>query len=135
MDVLAQSRESVARSDSAADVFNYAMAEWGASGRAPRDLFARVLELDRTIAVPDRAINYQQCLAITYHALGLARDAHERLELAYQALALFPRTEFSAWRYLNVQPRELRKDLDALGRAINGASDRPWMFRQESPHS
>src|SRR5262249_24415931 len=110
MDVLSDRRPKPSEAD-AYIAFNYAMAEWGETGTAPRDLLERLVELDQATSEPPETANYSQCLAIAFALLGDREEARKRLNLARQRMMSHPFPEFSAWRYLAVTPLEFIKDL------------------------
>ncbi len=111
--------------------FNYAMAEWGDTSAAPRDLFGHVVELDGAGAAPDTP-NNNQCLGIALWAAGDVRHGHERVNRARRQIAAPPRREFSSWRYLEVTPTEFEKDLDEMTRMFDGEAILPAVMRTPS---
>jgi MinD-like ATPase involved in chromosome partitioning or flagellar assembly len=121
--------------------FNYAMAEWGATGHPPMGLFRRVLLIHEQ-SPRDTGPNYLQCIAIASFVIGrlpdaqnyinLAREAINHAEVNQEELIEDESTEeekiFSAWRYLYVDRVVLRQDLHSLERMVAGGEDRPLMF-------
>ncbi len=103
--------------------FNYAMAEWGETRIPPKDLFGRVVELDGENRLPGP--NYEQCLSIALQMLGENERASERLAEARQQMMALPRPEFSAWRYLKVDPGQFLQDLDAIEGLTRGKNAVP----------
>jgi cellulose biosynthesis protein BcsQ len=95
-------------------LFNYAMAEWAETGRAPRDLLEILVELDRQSSDETESANYSQCLAIAYGLLGDQEEARRRIGQARQRIMGHPFPQFSAWRYLSVTPPEFLADLDSI---------------------
>jgi tetratricopeptide (TPR) repeat protein len=94
------------------DLFNYAVADWGAHGVAPQGLFQFVA--DRFAAEggqPDA--NLHQCFALAFAVLGHAEQARKELNVARAALSPGS-TEFSCWRYLYVSRDEMEEDLQAM---------------------
>ena len=65
---ITDTRENLLLSSEMADVFNYAIAEWGNSGTPPRDLMAKVVDL--LLQETFRSINRHQCLALAHHVVG-----------------------------------------------------------------
>ncbi len=92
-----------------ADAFNYAIAEWGATGIPPRDLFTRVAELRIDRADP----NYAQCQAMAFWAIGDIGEANKQAALALERLDDYDPI-FSCWSYLLVEPRVFREDIAAM---------------------
>ncbi len=109
------------------DVFNYAMAEWGASRKIPQDLFSRLLEMNVLNPPHSRDPNYCQCIALASWAVGDCSFAKELVPLARTALG---RTEwvFSAWRYLEVSAPDFLQDLDALEHLIDTGEGIPSVY-------
>jgi tetratricopeptide (TPR) repeat protein len=93
--------------------FNYAMAEWGASGILPRGLFEGfLLKIDNPESEVD--VNRLQCFSLAYWATG---DFSQRDQLFDRAQLLFtnaPRSSFSCWTYLYRSPKDFQLDLDAM---------------------
>jgi len=109
--------------------FNYAMAEWGATGKLPADLFHRVLEIHEH-APQEGGANYLQCLAIASWAEGRPSDAQSYLKSSDQALVDNESTiTFSAWRYLYVTSDLFREDLTAIEAMAMNAGPKPLIFR------
>jgi len=102
------------------DAFNYAMAEWAETGVLPRDLFQRVVDLDRQNPEPDRGPNYSQCLAIAHWAVGDIEQARERISRSRQQIMARRSPEFSAWCYLTVSVDQFEGDLEGMLMMING---------------
>jgi cellulose biosynthesis protein BcsQ len=115
------------------DAFNYAMAEWGQTKLSPTDLFARVVELDKE--EKQSGPNYDQCLSIALHAIGDSNKASQRLSEARQQMMTLPRLEFSAWRYLRVDPAQFMRDLDAIDEMIHGGQLLPEFIQQQPVQS
>jgi tetratricopeptide (TPR) repeat protein len=102
------------------DAFNYAMAEWAETGVLPRDLFQRVIDLDRQNPEPDRGPNHTQCLAIAHWAVGDIEQAYERISRARQQIMARRSPEFSAWCYLTTSVDQFISDLEGMLMMING---------------
>ena len=110
---------------SVADAFNYGMAIWGASGTIERDVFQRVVDLDRSNTRKDKVPNYLQCMALAYWATGDNTAAIDYVERAQRAVSGFRgRTEFSCWRYLQVGAKSFEADLDEIRALIDGGGSR-----------
>lgn len=109
--------------------FNYAMAEWAESGLPPRDLFERVVDLDRSNSERP-APNYRQCIALALWAIGDIELAREKSGQARQLIMTHRRPAFSAWRYLTVSVEQFISDLDAMLSMINGKDILPTFMEQ-----
>ena len=95
--------------------FNYAMAIWGITGTVQEENFQRVVELDRSDHSKDEAPNYLQCMTIAYWAIGENSTALDYVEQAQRAINSFRgRTEFSCWRYLQVDVKSFCEDIDEI---------------------
>jgi hypothetical protein len=92
-----------------ADTFNYAIAEWGATGVVPRDLFSRVLELQDT----RRDANFSQRLALAFWANGDTDNATKQATEALKELS-DSAPIFSCWRYLTVDSKVFQDDIAGL---------------------
>ena len=114
------------------NAFNYAMAEWGATGAIPHDLLQRVVDLDKQSPLPDRGPNYMQCLAIAHWAVGNIEQAREKISRARQQLMARRSPDFSAWRYLIVPVDQFMADLDAMLKMINGEKVVPMFMAQDA---
>lgn len=87
-----------------------------------------------------RSANRHQCFALAYHAIGDPNSAKNELQLAKAANEAARGRDFSCWRYLEVSRGDMRKDLVALERYVNGEGrepvvlfskdDDPQLFRQ-----
>lgn len=96
------------------DLFNFAVAAWGKNGKPERELFERVIA--RHLETPGQfeTANYFQAMALALTCVGNREHASDMLTVARDALLANPRTEFSAWRYLEVPPHLFLEDLDAM---------------------
>jgi Flp pilus assembly protein TadD len=112
--------------------FNYAMAEWGETGTAPRDFLERLIELDRAKTEPPDSANYSQCLAMTFGLLGDREEARKRLGQARQIMMSHPFPEFSAWRYLTVTPPDFMRDLDAISAWLDAKDAIPVFLEKDA---
>jgi MinD-like ATPase involved in chromosome partitioning or flagellar assembly len=118
------------------DAFNYAMAEWAHTGDIPKDLFARVLELDASDqGVPsanyEQYANYEQCLAVSCWAVGETSKAAERIANAEEYAQEIRKTEFSCWRYQEVTREEFLEDCQEIRKLISTGEGRPSFFPGE----
>jgi len=103
------SRSAVTERANVGELFNFAMAEWGATGQAPRDLLEQVLELaaDRLDA------NYRQCLALSHAVLGNNQKALDEIEVARRLVGPVI-SSFSCWSYRERYSDIFEEELDAL---------------------
>ena len=109
------------------DNFNYAMAEWGATGRIPRDVFSRIVNLHSRSETAHEGANYYECTAIALWAVGRVSEAMQLVERASKVLDE-NEEEFSAWRYLKVPASEFRQDLKALEKMIKTGEGLPMVL-------
>ena len=118
---------------SVADAFNYGMAIWGANGTIEREVFQRVVDLDRSNIRKDKVPNYLQCMAIAYWIAGDNDTAMDYVERAQRAVGGFRgRTEFSCWRYLQVSAKSFEADLGEIRTLIDGGCSRMPGFITET---
>lgn len=110
MDLIGQPLESKARS--VVNEFNFAVAQWGETGRVPKDSFRLFV---KQFSRPDAArnANERQCLALALSVLGHADLAKAELEAARGRLNS-GEIVFSCWRYLNVTGDEMKEDIDEM---------------------
>ncbi len=105
--------------------FNYAMALWGENKTVQPEIFQHVVELDRSESRKDKNLNYIQCMAIAYWAVG---DNDTALNCVKQAQQVVNEddfgTEFSCWRYLRVDSKSFSEDLDEIRALIEGRNPR-----------
>ncbi|HEX3429725.1 MAG TPA: ParA family protein [Rhizomicrobium sp.] len=113
-------RQRVLNSDDVGDVFNFAMAEWGATQVPPLDMLNRVLELSPKRLAPDA--NFAQCLAVATHLVGDSSAASDWLTRARELASRQSQQsiEFSCWSYLNTTIAEFIEELGQVQRFING---------------
>jgi hypothetical protein len=111
-------REQILLSGDIANVFNYAMAEWGQDGHPPVDLFERAMALAEMPS--DYDANYYQCLALassitgdTVRALDFLNTARDKTQQG---------TIFSCWTYLTRRRTAMLSDLDAMEAAFKAGS-------------
>ena len=102
------------------NAFNYGMAVWGCTGRAPRAPFDRVVELNEINDDDEPSANYLQCMAVAYWAVGnteLALDFAHRARTEAQST---PLPTFSCWRYKTMSAGDFMRDTDNILKLING---------------
>jgi MinD-like ATPase involved in chromosome partitioning or flagellar assembly len=112
------------------DAFNYAMAEWGQLGTIPIDLLGRVAALADKGQEDSKDPNYNQCLAVTYWAIGNNDAAFRALETAANLIQAAPRPTFSAWSYLTVAPERFRNELEQMRAMLLGKPVVPDFIRR-----
>jgi len=110
-----------------ATCFNYGMAEWGATDTPPKDMFERVIFLNREDDEIDDP-NFNQCLAIAFWVIGNKQNAIGALEEAKEQIVEKPTAEFSCWRYMKVSPSDFQEDCESILKLINGENIRPMFF-------
>lgn len=120
------------------DIFNFAMAEWGASGKVPMDLlrhFIAVVGKEADEDEDDQDANSYQCYALACWLIGdVARAKSYVLKARNRIKSTFRPTTFSAWRYLAIPKDEFLKDLSAIEQALNGEPLRP-AFLDRTPET
>lgn len=104
------------------DLFNFAIAKWGAEGSPPAALFQRVADLVNEDGLTLDA-NLYQCLALAEMVLGNSDAAHVAIEYA-RSRARTGERAFSCWRYLEVTGRGMLNDLAAMEQNV-GAKPAP----------
>ncbi len=114
-------------------VFNYAVAEWGASGRIPKDLFEIAIELyEKNFAKNADSANYNQCIALAHAALGDFETATKILTEARQRALRSPRSHFSCWSYEDLGRKEFLDELEEMNAQLsNRQLDPPLLKRAE----
>ena len=111
------------------DAFNYGMAMWGVKGTVATEAFRRVVELDRSDTRTDKASNRLQCMAIAHWAVGDNCEAIDHVDRAQATVdTLGGRTEFSCWRYLQVDSRTFEADLAEIRHLIEEGGSRMPRF-------
>jgi hypothetical protein len=94
------------------DLFNFALARWGAEGIAPLAYFERVVAiLEEDTPKPDA--NLYQCRALANMVVGRREEATAALEFA-RSRARTGERAFSCWRYLEVTGRGMLTDLATM---------------------
>ena len=108
------------------NAFNYGMAIWGMDGTIKIDAFLRVVDLDGP-EIQKKNLNYLQCMAIAYWAIGSRSKALDYIDRAQEAMSdLHGRAEFSCWRYLQIGADRFKVDLDDIRNLIeNDSSQMP----------
>jgi hypothetical protein len=121
-----------------ADVFNYAMAEWGDTGTIPVSHFKQVQSLHESAADNSNQLadaNYWQCLALTVFVLGQKEQALQWLHVAERMAQGrdnqndSDRGLFSCWRYRLVSPRDFLSDCQEMRLFFEGQPNNPRVFR------
>ncbi len=118
MAIISETRLSADKLEDIQHAFNYAMAGWGKTETAPRDLFSRVVELSKFSKL--EGANYLQCMAIASFVVDDKDSAREYHRRALREIRVNPGRNFSAWRYLEASPSEFRKDLEDIKEMIEG---------------
>ncbi|WP_407157801.1 MinD/ParA family protein [Bradyrhizobium sp. STM 3557] len=133
MKEIASNREDVLRSENVVDVFNFAMAEWGHTGKSPYDLMQAVVLL--SAGDDPNTVNRRQCLALAQYVAGNVSAAKQHIRLALELNEHVRGREFSCWRYLEVSRKDMRSDLIALNRYVSGEGPGPSVLAEteESP--
>lgn len=119
-------RERMLRSGAIEEVFNLSMAEWGATGSAPQDLMARVIELSHKDGYLDA--NRYQCFALAYFVCGNILLARQYVAECRRALETEGGRVFSCWRYLDLTREQMNRDLDEMERFFDGIGSGPAVF-------
>ena len=111
------------------DAFNYAMAVWGTGGIIEREAFERAVEIDAANEDSEKGANYLQCMALAYWAVADVDKALDRLNGAQRSTsALRGRSEFSCWRYLQVNKSVFETDLEEMRAMIEKDEARAPLF-------
>jgi MinD-like ATPase involved in chromosome partitioning or flagellar assembly len=106
------------------DAFNYGMAEWGATGKPPQEMFAQVVSINSK-SKPIQGANHSQCLAVALWVVGKYQDALDYVQEAERQITEKPKPEFSCWRYLKVKPTDFREDCRSIRDLIEGKQVTP----------
>lgn len=128
-ELIGDPRPQVASHDPA-DIFNFAIAEWGLTGSVPRDLMQALMT-----KAPEKGhagANVSLCMALAAWATGdegaaMASVARARSSIAHTGGA------FSPWRYLNLSRREFLADCQAVEALINGEPVLPAVLSRATP--
>ena len=106
------------------EAFNYGMALWGASGKIKVSVFQRVMKLHSLKVQKEQELYYLQCVAIAFWATGDSDGAIKYVNQARQAVKSFRgRTEFSCWRYLQLNMKSFDLDLDEMWSLITSGGN------------
>ena len=100
--------------------FNYGMATWGRTGEVPREVFERVVSLNKTRGDAVPGANYPQCMAVAYWAAGEIDEALEFARRAKRVAEETLRPTFSCWRYRTASTQDFLQDTDSIVRLIEG---------------
>ena len=122
------SHEALMTSTKVSDVFNAAIAEWGANGYPPLDLFRRTLLLLNPKTEGGDA-NLRQCIALCNAVIGKEDIALKELDAA-DARARAERGSFSCWTYLHLEPASMAVDLDDMRASILRGEFTPAIVRR-----
>jgi hypothetical protein len=114
---------------STVDLFNFAMAKWGADGFPTSTLFARIVAREHTLDAMPAIANHLQCFAVARWAVGDTDDAIRLTNRARNAAILTRGEQTSCWRYMNVSVETFVEDLGQFLALINGAATFPAFFR------
>lgn len=109
------SRSELLEKGTISNVFNYAMADFGENLKPDKELFTRVLELQKTER-HEAGANYAQCIAICYAALGDSERSNTWLDRSTDSAKMSHKSTFSAWSYLMVSPEQLIEDNNDIRR-------------------
>jgi len=109
-------------------LFNYAIAEWAATGQRPIDLFMSVVANESS--GPDTDPNYLQCLALANAVLGNRDRSRTLLQSAKQQALQSRRPIFSAWTYTTVPAGTFVQDVDQMLRDLEIGDVTPPIVRQ-----
>jgi tetratricopeptide (TPR) repeat protein len=111
------------------NLFNYAIAEWGLRGKAPVDLFNRVIAARRGSEWTNE--NHPQCFGLAYAVIGDKEEARKLLETARQMALRSRRAAFSAWTYETVTAAEFADHIAQMVRALDEGQIAPTMIARE----
>ncbi len=114
------------------NVFNRAMAIWGATRVPPIDLLNDVISRRERQEDYDTA-NFYQCLAIANKNVGRQDFAIQDLKKSRKIISEATEREFSAWSYTEVTPHEFILHLEEVEQFINGKDIVPIFIRDMVP--
>jgi MinD-like ATPase involved in chromosome partitioning or flagellar assembly len=109
-------------------LFNYAIAQWGATGETPIDLFTSVLANESS--GPDTDANCLQCLALAHAVLGNRDRSRTLLQSAKQQALIRRRPIFSAWTYTTVLAGAFAQHIDQMLQGLEAGDVTPPIVRQ-----
>ena len=101
-------------------IFNYAMAEWGATEVVPTDLFKIVLDKSAEYDVAIHDANLKQCISLCYWSQGDNESALELLALAEEDVGESSSNIFSCWTYLLSNKNMFLEDVEQLKMLYRG---------------
>lgn len=107
------------------DIFNLAMAHWGANGEPSSEFFHRFLALVAPSETRGQNENYLQCIALAKAVVGLTGEALADIDAARKLVHRGHEPIFSAWVYLEVPPEEFLLHLDAQEMMTRSGTLRP----------
>lgn len=102
------------------NAFNYGMAKWARMGHLPREVFDRVVGLNKADEDTPPGANYLQCMAVAYWAVGESEEAMEFARRAKREAKATLRPTFSCWCYRTVSTQHFLEDTDSIMRLIAG---------------
>ena len=113
------------------DLFNYAMAEWGNTHKAPRDLFAIVVERIPSELERRSEANQHHCFAIAYSVLSRMEEANGHFDRAATSSKFGPRAIFSPWSYLFLEADRFREEVGESRSLMHDSSTVPLFMQQQ----
>lgn len=96
------------------ELFNNAIALWGATGKVPLDEFDRILSLPRS---GDENANVRQCYGLIKAALGDVKSATSELDIAIDVVVPTSKI-FDCWTYLFGTGEQLLKSLREMRKQL-----------------
>ncbi len=114
--------------------FNLAMALWAKSGELRKDLMELVQEGEAT-GETDADPNHEQCLALTYWAIGRGEEAMIRIQRAISLAKSARKRIFSCWKYAPVPPRVFVDDCEKLVQMFLGEKLLPEFLENRDRNS
>ena len=117
--------------ESQRDMFNLAMASWGASGQPPMAIFEDVLA--KHMEIGEEAMthaNYAQCIGLALAVTGRTEDALEWIGRSRTRIEKEP-SSFSCWSYLQKGELGFAEDIDEMRAWIDNGEPVPAVFRDQ----
>jgi tetratricopeptide (TPR) repeat protein len=111
--------------------FNYAMAEWGASGTPPMDMISQVL-VEHENSGERRNANYYQCISLAYYLKDDRIQANEYANRALTAMAEHSDSTFSSWSYLAVPAERFALEVHDMIDSFSKNSVKPLFISRTS---
>lgn len=108
--------------------FNYAMAKWAEDQTPTKELFAKVLDLQKAEPIA-KAVNLLQCLSVCDFIVGDIESARNRILRCRAHEHRFIFLEFSCWSYLKIGRNGFAADLDEIELFIGGGQILPRFMR------